>query len=249
MAVRRNVGGLSREKRHKRKIKPTILIISEGKDTEVNYFREFNQKYVNVDIKIADRNSAGKNKARKTDPSNLVDKAIEYIENKYDINEEDGDKVWCLIDVDLNYNNPNPIEARTLEMQKAYNKTVDYEKKKKKTIRLGISNPCFEIWYLLHFIYTTANFKNYDSLKMRLEKDTLLSNYEKNKNVYQFIHHKTPEAIANCEKLRNYHVNLGKKLLENEQNQINLNVNDVITSNPYTNVDQLVKYIEFLNNR
>ncbi|WP_242835976.1 hypothetical protein [Clostridium sp. DL-VIII] len=48
-----------------------------------------------MDVKPVDKNSAGKNKSRKTDPSNLVDKAIEYIDNKYDINKEDGDRVWC----------------------------------------------------------------------------------------------------------------------------------------------------------
>ena len=120
MGIKRNIGEVSREKRRKRKVKPLILIVSEGKDTEINYFKQFNDKYVNVDVKPIDKNSAGKNKSRKTDPSNLVDKAIGYIDNKYDINEEDGDRVWCLMDVDLNYNNPNPIESRAQEIQKAY---------------------------------------------------------------------------------------------------------------------------------
>ncbi|WP_143323963.1 RloB family protein, partial [Clostridium sp. BL-8] len=78
MGIKRNIGEVSREKRRKRKVKPLVLIVSEGKDTEINYFKQFNQKYVNVDVKPVDKNSAGKNKSRKTDPSNLVDKAIEY---------------------------------------------------------------------------------------------------------------------------------------------------------------------------
>jgi len=129
MVARRDIGDLSRGKRKKRKVKPTILIISEGKDTEVNYFTEFNGNYVNVDAKIPDKNSAGKNKARKTDPCNLVEKAIEYVNNKHDINESDGDRVWCLIDVDLNYNNPNPVENRIYEIQRAYKVALDFEKK------------------------------------------------------------------------------------------------------------------------
>lgn len=84
MGIKRNIGEISREKRRKRKVKPLILIVSEGKDTEINYFKQFNYKYVNVDVKPVDKNSAGKNKSRKTDPVNLVDKAIEYIDNKYD---------------------------------------------------------------------------------------------------------------------------------------------------------------------
>ena len=208
MAVKRNIGELSRDRRPKRKVKPTILIITEGKDTEVNYFKEFNQKYVNVDVKLADKNSVGKNKSRKTDPSNLVDKAIEYTDNKYDINEADGDRIWCLIDVDLNYNNPDPIAKRVEEIQKAYKKAKSYEKNKKKSINLGISNPCFEVWYLLHYVYTTANFKNYDAIKERLEKDTPLKGYEKNKNVYAIMHDKTKEAISNCERLKSHHEEL-----------------------------------------
>lgn len=131
MGIKRNIGEVSREKRRKRKVNPLVLIVSEGKDTEINYFKQFNKKYVNVDVKPVDKNSAGKNKSRKTDPANLVDKAIEYIDNKYDINEDDGDRVWCLMDVDLNYNNPNPIESRTQEIQKAYAKVENYKKKSK----------------------------------------------------------------------------------------------------------------------
>lgn len=245
MGIKRNIGEVSREKRRKRKVNPLVLIVSEGKDTEVNYFKQFNQKYVNVDVKPVDKNSTGKNKSRKTDPSNLVDKAIEYIDNKYDINEEDGDRVWCLMDVDLNYNNPDPIESRTQEIQRAYTKVENYKKKSKIKINLGLSNPCFEIWYLLHYKYTTANFKNYDAVKERIEKETLLKEYEKNKSIYSIIHDQTAIALRNCEKLRNYHEDLGKNMSD-----INLNnINDIIKSNPYTNVDILVGYIETLNEK
>ena len=84
MGVKKVIWELSREKRQKRKAKPTVLIISEGKDTEVNYFKYFNQKYVNVDVKIGDKNSVGKDKSRKTDPLKLVEKAINYTKLNYD---------------------------------------------------------------------------------------------------------------------------------------------------------------------
>jgi hypothetical protein len=247
MGVKRNIGELSRDKRRKRKVKPTILIISEGKDTEVNYFKEFNLKYVNVDIKIADKNSAGKNKSRKTDPSHLVDKAIDYIEHKYDISKEDGDSVWCLIDVDLNYKNPDPINQRIEELERAYKKTKDYEKERKKIINLGISNPCFELWYLLHYIYTTGNLKNYDTVKNKLVKETLLKDYEKNKCINSLLHDKTAEAIKNSVKLKTHHESLGRILINFKESSSIFNARDIIESNPYTNVWELVKYIEELN--
>ena len=212
MGIKRNVGEVSREKRIKRKVKPLILIVSEGKDTEINYFKNFNHKYVNVDIKPVDKNSTGKNKSRKTDPVNLVDKAIEYIDNKYDINEADGDRVWCLMDVDLNYNNHNPVESRAQEFHRAYKKTEDYKKKSKVKINFGLSNPCFEVWYLVHYKYTTANLKNYNALKERLEKDTSINEYEKNKSIYSIIHDETSVAIMNSEKLRKHYENLEKDI-------------------------------------
>lgn len=247
MGVKRNIGELSRDKRRKRRVKPTILIISEGKDTEVNYFKEFNLKYVNVDIKIADKNSAGKNKSRKTDPSHLVDKAIDYMDHKYDITCDDGDSVWCLIDVDLNYKNPDTINQRVEEIEKAYKKAKNYEKQRKKVINLGISNPCFEIWYLLHYIYTTANLKNYNAVKNKLVKETPLKDYEKNKCINILLHDKTAEAIKNSVKLKSHHESLGKILMDFKKSSSLLNVKDIIESNPYTNVWELVEYIEQLN--
>ncbi|OOM68301.1 hypothetical protein CLOBL_53590 [Clostridium sp. BL-8] len=149
------------------------------------------------------------------------------------------------MDVDLNYNNPDPIESRTQEIQRAYTKVENYKKRSKVKINLGLSNPCFEIWYLLHYKYTTANFKNYDAVKERIEKDTPLKEYEKNKSIYSIIHDQTSSALINCGKLRNYHEDLGRNILD-----INLNnIKDVIQSNPYTNVDLLVGYIETLNEK
>lgn len=120
MVAKRRLSKTSRDKRKKRKIKPLVLIISECKDTEIDYFKHFNQKCVNVDIKSVYRYSVGKTNSRKIDPLNLVEKAIEYIENKYDINENDSDRIWCLMDIDLNYNNNNPIDSRIQGIQKAF---------------------------------------------------------------------------------------------------------------------------------
>ena len=207
MGVKRTIGDLSRAKRRKRKVKPTILIISEGKDTEVNYFKEFNLKYVNVDIKIADKNSAGKNKSRKTDP----------------------------------------INQRVEELERAYKKTKDYEKERKTVINLGISNPCFEVWYLLHYIYTTANLKDYGAVKNKLVKETPLRDYEKNKCINILLHDKTHEAIKNSVKLKDHHESLGRIFMNFKENSSILNVKDIIEGNPYTNVWELIKYIEDLN--
>lgn len=73
----------SEQSRKKRSANPTIVIVCEGKDTEVKYFDNFNSRYTRVDVKISDKNSVGKNKGKKTDCENLIKKAIECKQNKY----------------------------------------------------------------------------------------------------------------------------------------------------------------------
>lgn len=196
MAVRRKIVELSRDKRKKRKIRPTILIICEGKDTEVNYFKEFNLKYVNVDI---------------------------------------------------NYNTADPTSKRAEELEKAYIKVKRYAKGKKAFIHLGISNPCFELWYLLHYTYTTANLKSYDALKIKLQKETPLKDYEKNKSVYNIIVDHTNQAIENSFRLNKHHKDLGKTLIDYSKVPPELNIKNIVESNPNTRIGELVKYIEDIN--
>lgn len=243
MVAKKRIGESSREKRNRRKVKPLILIISEGKDTEINYFKSFNKNYVNVDVKPVEKNSVGKNKSKKTDPVNLVEKAKEYITTKYDICEDDGDRVWCLMDIDINYHNPNPLKAREIEIQKALTISNEFKNKNDVYINLGLSNPCFELWYLLHFKYTSANMKSYSNVKTRLEKETCIDEYAKNKCVNDILHNETKKAIANAIKLRAHHVKLGRRI-----DDLSIDtVKDFVESNPSTNVDELVKYIESIN--
>lgn len=239
------MGGLKRtaersreQLRKKRKLNPTILIICEGKDTETIYFENFNSKYTKVDVRIADRNSKGKNKGRATDPENLVKKAIEILNKDYDIDEKDGDRVWCVFDVDINYNNNNAIQSKIDEINKA--KILS----DKNNIRLGISNPCFELWYLLHFEYTTANLKDYNDVKQRLDK--YIQNYDKNKNVYDEIKPFLKDAIARFKKLKQHHESLGKILPNAESDYLKITGENIVKSNPYTNVSDLIEYMESL---
>lgn len=242
------MGGLKRtaeksreQLRKKRKKNPTILIICEGKDTETIYLDNFNSKYTKVDVRIADRNSRGKNKGKATDPASLVKKAIEIQNKDYDIDEKDGDRVWCVFDVDINYNNNNAIQSKTTEIDKA--RTLS----NKNHIRLGISNPCFELWYLLHFEYTTANLKDYNDVKQRLGK--YIQNYDKNKNVYELIKPYLNDAINRAKKLKQYHESLGRILPSGENDYLRVTAENNVKSNPYTNIIDLVEYMENLEQK
>ena len=138
---------------------------------------------------------------------------------------------------------------RVDEIDKAIKKAREYEKLTNTSINLGISNPCFELWYLLHYVYTTANLKDYDAVKDRIERSTPLKDYKKNKCVYDAIHGNTQEAIKNSDNLKNHHESLGRTLIDTQKNSYVLNVKNIVESNPYTNVSDLVRYIEELNNK
>lgn len=167
MGLKKNIKETPREKRKRRKINPTILIVCEGKETEPLYFDSFRTRYINISLEIPEKSSKGKSKSKTTDPLGLVKKAVFFKKNKYEINPEDGDRVYCIFDVDINYQNPDSLKAKTDEIQAAY------EVAKRNDIKLGISNPCFELWFLLHFTYSTAFLKDYDDVKQKLEDTPL----------------------------------------------------------------------------
>lgn len=240
MGVRRKIEETPREKRKKRNPNPTILIVCEGKDTEPNYFKHFKTRYINVNIELANKSSIGKNKARSTDPVSLVKEASAYKNDKYTIREADGDRVWCIFDVDVDRNNNDALRAKQVQLDNAYKLA------KKDDIRLGISNPCFELWYLLHFCYTTGFIKDYESMKKLLESRTSIKDYDKNIDVFDYLKDNIDIAIDNSEKLKKHYEDLGIVIANVETNEILLNMKNIVESNPYTNIHELVSYIERL---
>src|SRR5262249_30283083 len=112
-----------------------ILIVCEGGKSEPNYFRRLrklcNLSNANVLITSADG----------TDPVSIV----KYAQANYD----DHDKVYCVFDRDghANYNDALRMISES-----------DLGRTGKLTAITSV--PCFEIWILLHFQYTTAPFNN-----------------------------------------------------------------------------------------
>lgn len=233
-------GEKSRESRKKRKSNKLILIICEGKDTETAYFENFNSKYTKVQVKIADKSSKGKNKGKATDPENLVKKAAAF-KKENEIDEKNGDRVWCVFDIDINYNNNNAVTSKINEIQRA---KAHADKNK---IRLGMSNPCFELWYLLHFEYTTANMKNYTEVQRRLSK--YIIDYDKTKDVYSLLKDKIDIALKNSKKLKKHFEALGRLMPDTEIDYKSINVSDFVSSNPYTNINTLIEFMEDIENR
>lgn len=211
-------GKLEKRGAKRRQVKPVILIITEGSQTEPKYFEHFRNRHTNIDIRVVgSRSSAGE-----SDYVSLIRKAAEY-QNKNQISSTYGDSVWVVADGDVNYNNPDPVEAKNKQLQKAVKMAES------KDMNLVISNPCFELWYLLHFQYTTKMLNDYSAVKDLLAK--YIPNYEKAGDVYEQLAPHTFNAISNAKRLEAYHVqNCAKLPLD-------------LKSNPYTDVYRLVEKI------
>ena len=188
-----------------REIRKVILVSAEGMNkTERTYFAEFNRLQKDYHIVFATGTS--------TDPVNIVSEAIDGV-TKNGLNLRQGDIACAVFDAD--FGKAGKIkEARQIA--------------KKAGIRVILSNPCFEVWLLQHFRYSTRGYLSNDAVI-----DDLLGywpEYRKSIGSYQAIVDKTYTAMENAEKLRAYHDSL----------YTGMNIED---RNPSTDVDELVRTI------
>jgi hypothetical protein len=116
-----------------RKRKPRLLIVCEGRNTEPPYFKQFANFHRNLLVEVEVAGGQGV-------PFTVVRAAKEMIKRAAAAARRDSDVnwkyewVWCVFDID---EHPNISDARIMA--------------KKNGIGLAISNPCFELWLLLHF--------------------------------------------------------------------------------------------------
>lgn len=189
-----------------RKSKTIIAIGCEGKNkTETIYFKNFSSR--NCIIKFSTGNS--------TDPVGMANDLINFIK-KEDIKCEYGDKIFLLIDTDINQN-----------------KDVQIREAKKRCEKYGIemitSTPTFEFWYILHFGYTTKIYK--DSQQVKNDIKSKIENYSESFDIYPFIKDNTNEAVKNAKLIEKNHINNGK-LIDSED------------ANPHTNVYRVIEKIQ-----
>lgn len=189
-----------------RKQKSKILIAAEGKNkTEKTYFSNFEDGKKSYNITYARGNN--------TDPLKLVKMLIKEIDElKLDL--QDDDVAYCIFDTDVDPNK-NKIIEEAIQLAK------------KNNIKIITSCPCIELWFLLHYDYTTANMDNEEVIK-RLKE--YYPKYEKNINIYPDIIKKIDSAIDRAKKLEKY------------QNDNNRRIGTV-ESNPNTEVYKIVEHL------
>ena len=168
---------------NKRRQKAVYLIIAEGKNkTETYYLLNFQDQDKAYTMRFA---KAGNN----TDAESLYKTLVAKWE-ELGLSEQDGDKGYIVVDIDNDEKKAQKVAKLIRDNSIS-------------SIRFIVSNPTFEIWFLMHFKYTTKHFKNGDAVIDDLQK--YIPNYDKNVDCYPYCIDKTLVAIRNCEKLDAYH--------------------------------------------
>lgn len=192
--------------RKPRKTKSTILIALEGKNkTEKLYFNNFDTGKQAYTITIA--------KGNDTDPLKLVKNLNNEIK-KLGLDLKNGDKAYCVFDVDVNPQKNKIIEeAKKLAMESK--------------IEIITSTPSIELWFLLHYEYTTAYLSNEEVIK-KLKVN--YPRYQKNSNIFPDIHGNVQDAIKNAKRLEQFQIDNEKRI-------------GTVESNPNTEIYKIVEYL------
>jgi hypothetical protein len=176
----RNRDSLQR-RRPRREPKPRFLIVCEGTVTEPSYFRNLchaERSLVKLQIErdatpktIVERAVALKEQAER-DAKKRADENLKY------------DEVWCVFDVDEHL-----LIAEAKEQAQA------------NEVEVAISNPCFELWALLHFQDQSAHI---DGAKVQRLCRRHMPGYEK-KLDYEILHARYADAHRRAGELQKRH--------------------------------------------
>lgn len=131
-----------RRPRNPRPLRRVIRVHPEGRVTEPKYLEELARRHRDrVRIDIAEAGAV---------PETLVDRACQDMDTRPRRREGPHyDEVWCVFDVD---EHPNLNSAIDRALQKR--------------VKLAISNPCFELWLILHFQDQTAHIDRHHAQRL-----------------------------------------------------------------------------------
>lgn len=166
-------------RRPSRQPKIRILVVCEGKKTEPLYLRQLQHHLRNPRVHVEPVGPAGV-------PLTVVQTAIEErrkAETKARSEHDENhlwDEVWAVFDVD---DHPNVAEAKQLATANG--------------IYLAVSNPCFELWALLHFADQRAHIERG---KLRAMLQQHLPGYDK-ELVFVKLHPGYDEAVQRAREL------------------------------------------------
>ena len=163
-----------------RKQKPLILIIAEGRNvTESQYFKSFQKQHCGFNIQMLAPGNI-------TDPAGMQRKILQYWKDN-GLDEKQGDVAFIVLDLDCSAEKAQLIKKLA---------------KRSNITKFVVSNPCFEIWFLLHFRYSTHPYTSSSEAIRNLRE--YIPNYEKTTQVAALIAGNLEAAIKNARKLKEY---------------------------------------------
>ncbi|MEU8244514.1 RloB family protein [Actinoplanes missouriensis] len=130
-----------RRGRSRRPARPRLLVVCGAARTEEQYLQGLRDSIPNRAVDIAILK-------RPKDPAEVVRYAVQHARRATG----DFDEIWCVFDVDEFDIRPAQAEARRHD------------------VHLGISNPCFEFWLLLHHDDCRNHLTGYQQVVTRLRR-------------------------------------------------------------------------------
>lgn len=157
----RSRNSLMRERREAFRDARLIVIASEGKDTERIYFKALAKEYTNprVHVHILERS---KDEQNNSSPEHVLKQLNDY-KGHYEL--ESDDELWLVVDRD--------------RWTEAMLSRVATECAQDNFMHVALSNPCIELWLLLHLV---------DAILLTPEEQQLwMENRRKSKNADPYL--------------------------------------------------------------
>jgi hypothetical protein len=203
------VRSLTRNSKPKRDPKPEIILVCEGKVTEPRYFNEFSRICGNPLVKVTTIGGCGV-------PLSVVERAVQEYDCRIKKKNKSTDsfeifEVWAVFDRDAH---PEKQVPNAFKLAATNN------------IFVAFSNPCFEVWGLMHFSCFGKPGHHHEAQAVLKSK---LPSYCHTKNPYidaLALHNRYSEAVRNS-----------IQALDARKNEQNMN------GDPSTTVHQLTERI------
>ena len=187
--------------------KPIIALICEGRNkTETKFFSHLVKRENPYNLKII--------QCEATDPKNMAKKARNIIEDMQ-LENKLGDRVFCLVDLDLSSSQYKKVEEEK------------NKKKKKCQVEFILSNPCFEVWLLYYFTKNPKPEGSSQKVKEQLKK-------------YVPQYTESFDIVRECDLQTKFGIAINNSDLKNQMYDPN---QCPLDKNPYTEISNLLEIL------
>lgn len=171
-----------------------VAVFTEGRITEPQYVKVLKGIYRGVNVQVIDRYAG-------SPPEVLVKKALEYQRN-IDKHNPKYDEIWCLFDRNEHLN----IE-------------IAIQNARKNNIKTAMTNPCFELWLVLHQENRSGHVSK-ESIQKRSQALGITEGKHLSETGKKLFYEKYDDAKNRAQRLEKQHIGNGSKSWENPSSQV-----------------------------